>query len=155
MAKENRRGRPFGMKVVVGFGLLSIATILTGITILGYYAYDRQMSSLLFIQNRSGENVRFERIMLDDQVLWQGPDTIVKAITDLDKPSVDSGGGGPMPYFRAPKKYVELKIVAVNGLNKREVVSCTLDNRSRPCLFEVHYYEGRLVCHDCDKWFLD
>jgi hypothetical protein len=157
MTKNNSasRRKPLWLKALVAFCLLLFFIILMVAVPWGYYAYDKHISSLISITNWSGSDVRFEKIILDDQVLWEGPDVVVKSKKNVEKPWLDRYGTGPMPYFRAPKKIVELKLVVINEMGERETVSCKLDNRSRPCFFEVSYKKGRLSSSDCDKSFMD
>jgi hypothetical protein len=150
-----KRPKPLWLKALIGLCLLSVVIILTVAISVGYYAYDRHMSSLISITNWSGSDVRFEKIILDGLILWEGPDVIVKSKKNVEKPWLDRYGTGPMPYFGAPKQIVELKLVVINEMGERETVSCTLDNRSRPCFFEVSYRKGRLSSSDCDKSFMD
>jgi hypothetical protein len=153
MTNQNvaRRRRPLWLKVLIGLSLSFFLVVGILAIPLGYYAYYRHMSSLISIENWSGSDVRFYKVILDDHVLWEGHDIVVKSIKNLEKPWLDPHGRGPMPYFRAPKKLVELKLVVINEVQERETVSCTLDNRSRPCFFEVHYMKGRLSCSDCES----
>jgi hypothetical protein len=150
-----KRPKPLWLKALIGLCLLFIFIILIVAIPLGYYAYHRNMNSLRSITNSSGSGVRFEKIIVDDQILWEGPDIIVKSRTNFEKPWLDRHGRGPMPYFRAPKRFVELKLVVINEMQERETVSCMLDNRSRPCFFEVYYKKGRLSCSDCDNSSMD
>jgi hypothetical protein len=157
--KMERRERPIWRNILIGLCLLFMLVILIVILIvaipLGYYAYDRHMKSILFIQNWSGSDVRLEKVILDDQILWEGRDIVLKSKRNLDKSGLEPEQARLMPYFCAPKKSLELKLVFINEFQERETVSCTLDNRSRPCFFEVSYKKGKLFCGDCDKWHLD
>jgi len=156
MTKNNSasRGKSLWLKALIGLGLFVVLVVGILAVIVGNYTYERHTRSLISIKNWSGLDVRFEKMILDNEILWEGPNVVVKSKTNLEKPWLDRHGTGPMPYFRAPKKLVELKLVVINQMQERETVSCTLDNRSRPCFFEVFYRKGRLSCSDCDKSFI-
>jgi len=60
-----------------------------------------------------------------------------------------------MEYFHAPKKVVRLEMTVRKGNGEKETLSCALNNRSRPCFFEVCYQKDMLVCSECGKEFTD
>jgi hypothetical protein len=150
---RTREAKPLWLNVLIGLGLLLV--LIAGIlaVIAGDYIYEKHTKSLISVTNWSGSDVRFEKVILDNEILWEGPDVVVKS-KNPERPWLDRHGTGPMPYFRAPRKLVELKLVVINQMQERETVSCTLDNRSGPCFFEVSYRKGRLSCGDCDKSFM-
>ncbi len=150
-----KRPKPFWLKILIGFGTLFFLIVAIVAIPVGQYIYHSHTDSLLWIVNSSDLGVRFEKVMIDDQIVWEGPAIIIKSKHTLKQPEHRNLGGNIMPHFRAPKKLVELKLVVIDQMQERETVSCMLDNRSRPCFFEVFYHKGSLSCsEDCDKSFM-
>lgn len=151
---KDKDKRPFWLKIVIGL-CLSFPLLVVGAAILFVYSVHDALygSSYVMIWNRSGLDVQFERVTIDNQVIWSGPDLIVSP-KDLDQPWLDNRRHSMMLDFRSPRKLVELKVVILTKMQEKETLSCTLDNRSPPCFFEVFYHTGRLSCCECDKHFL-
>jgi hypothetical protein len=151
---EARRRQSGRLKVPIGLCLLfslffASAAILVGCSVKDVF----HTGSEVMIWNRTGFDVQFEQVTIDDQVVWTGPELIVSP-KDLSKPWLDNRRHCMLLEFRAPKKLVEFKLVMLNKMQEKEALSCTLDNRSRPCFFEVFYHKGKLVCFDCEKTFV-
>ena len=96
--------------------------------------------SFVQIWNGSGFDVRFEQVLIDDQVIGGGPHTIISS---------------DYVSFRSSTGPVQLKLTTINELEERETVSCTLagsstSNRPKWCRFRAYYYKGRLQCSDCE-----
>ncbi|MBI4963403.1 MAG: hypothetical protein HY913_09000 [Desulfomonile tiedjei] len=113
---------------------------------------DMPPSSTAVICNASGFNVRFEKVIVDDQIVCEAPELTIMSKKDLGKPWLDNRLDHLFIEFRAPDKFVELRIATLNAMQERDTVSCALDNRLRPCFFEVGYQKGRLVCSPCTHW---
>jgi hypothetical protein len=146
---ETKRRRPLWLKALIGLILLFILIVSLIAIALGPYIYDHHSLSSVFIWNVSGLDVRFEKIAIDDQIIWKSPDIIIESRQGLGPPRPDNRRHGILLDFRAPKKSVQFKLVTVNLSQERETLSCVLNNQSRPCLFEVFYHKGRLNCSDC------
>jgi hypothetical protein len=144
--------RSLWLRALIGVCLLLAIIIVIVVLPLGYVVYGTYTLSTVMIDNRSGEDVRFEQVTIDDQTVWAGPDIIIKTKTNLQKPYLDTRGKFIGPSFRVPKKVVELRIVTVNEMQEKETVACALDNRSSPCFFSVHYFKGRLECSKCQNY---
>lgn len=155
MTNEPGRRRRFWLKILIGFCLSALLLV---VSVLIFFVYSVHHAlygfSNVMIWNRSGHDVRFEMVTVDDQVIWTGPALIVSP-KDLKKPYLDNRRHAMMLGFSAPGKLLELKVVIRSKTEDKETLSCTLDNRSRPCFFEVFYHQGRLSCGDCGKDFFD
>jgi hypothetical protein len=141
----NRKISAFLLSLLVGTCLLVFALISC---VSDPSGNDDTLSSV-FVRNDTGFNVRFEKVIVDDQLVWEEPDLIFMSKRNLEKPWLDTRRHGFGFDFRAPKKFVELKIATLNDLQERDTVSCALDNRLKPCFFEVSYQKGRLFCSHC------
>lgn len=115
-----------------------------------YFVYDLHTRSLVFIRNYSGSTIRFEKVMIGREVVWSGPAVNIDS-KPATKPWLSASGVGPAPFFRAEKDTVELRITAAVGDKESRTYSCLLDNRSRPCVFEVFYVENGITCSSCDS----
>jgi hypothetical protein len=135
------------LSLLVGACLLVFAIIFS-VSDSGTSGNDDTLSSV-FVRNDTGFNVRFEKVIVDDQLVWEEPDLIFMSKRNLEKPWLDTRRHAFGFDFRAPKKFVELKIATLNDLQERDTVSCALDNRLKPCFFEVSYQKGRLFCSHC------
>jgi hypothetical protein len=116
--------------------------------------------SYLIIWNSSGLDVRFEQVVIDDQVIWGGAETFLSK-EHLRQHLPHSGRDSVSFSFRSSTGPVQLKLTTINELEERETVSCTLDDppvsgRFRGffgmgCRFRAYYYKGRLLCSDCEN----
>ncbi|AFM27038.1 hypothetical protein [Desulfomonile tiedjei] len=97
----------------------------------------------------SGSDVRFEKVTVDDQVIWDRPEFVIRTYSNLDKPYLDPHGGSISAEFRAPRRKVELRLVVINEMQEKEIVSSKLDNSLGHCSFTATYRKGKLVCSDC------
>ncbi|MEW6141420.1 MAG: hypothetical protein AB1733_24620 [Thermodesulfobacteriota bacterium] len=154
MTNEHRSGRPFWLNILIAFCLSTLLFVVIGVVLFVYSVRDSFYgSSNVIIWNRSGLDVHFKTVTIDDQVIWTGPALIVSP-KDLKKPYLDNRRHGMMLELRTRRKLVTLKVLILNKMEEEETLSCTLDNRSPPCLFEVFYHKGRLSCGECDKHFM-
>lgn len=145
--REAKR-KPIWKKALTALAALFLVIMVVDSITAGLFIYDTSVSSELWIRNYSGSDVRFEKVTVDGQPVWSKPDIVIKTLKNFEKPWLDNRGDTISPRFRAPKRDVELQLVTANEKGERETVSCTLDNRKRPCLFEVFYYKGKLVAHE-------
>ncbi len=134
---EGIREKPTWEKALIAVGALFFCIFLVTLIQSGYFIYDINVSSELSIRNWSGSDVRFEKVTVDDQPVWDKPHIIIKTIKNFEKPWLDTHGDSISANFRAPKKGVELKLITVNEMQESETVSCILDNLRRPSSFEV------------------
>jgi len=134
----------------IGIGMIFVFIVILVIVTLPLVCciYRIFTESALLVRNYSGEDVRFEQVMVDSRIIWRGP-IVVKTYLNLKKPYLDTRGGHIMPHFHAPRKIIELTLVTINDQQEREAVSCVLDNRARPCIFDVEYFKGKLKCGKC------
>lgn len=133
-------------KGLIGLMVLFIGVMSIPALEVGYFLYEQNTQSEVWIRNWSGSDVRFERVTIDNQPIWGKPKIVVKTIRNLEKPWLDTRGDTVLLKFRTPKGNVELKLVTVNEMQKRETVSCTLDVGSRSHRFDAYYLGGRLAC---------
>jgi hypothetical protein len=108
--------------------------------------------SYLIIWNSSGLDVRFEQVVIDDQVIWGGAETFLSK-EHLRQHLPHSGRDSVYVSFRSSTRPVQLKLTTINELEERETVSCTLDDRPVSCRFKAYYHKGRLVCSDCRDFY--
>jgi hypothetical protein len=139
---------PIWEKALVGLGAVFCLVLLIDAVRDGYFIYDLNVRSEVEIRNWSGSDVRFEKVTIDGESVWGKPDIIVKSLRNFEKPWLDTNADSISIKFRAPRKNVELKLVALNDIRERETVSCMLDNARRPSSFEVIYYKGKLTAHN-------
>lgn len=148
--KMKRRGALL-LIVVVGLCLVYLAIILFVPAPKGSCADGMHPRSMAIIRNGSGSNIRFEKVIVDDEIVWEEPELTIMSKKDVETPWLDKRVASFWIDFCAPDKFVELKIATLNDMEERDTVSCALDNRLRPCLFEVGYQKGRLVCSPCTR----
>lgn len=101
----------------------------------------------LYICNRSGLDVQFEELTVENTLIWGGPEFV--ASTELQKRS-NAGDAGACRFFtfHAPRKAVQLSLTTMNELQEKEVVTCILDNTQGPRHYWVWYHNGGLACCD-------
>ncbi len=151
-----RRQKSRRLKRLIGLRLLLSLLVVNAATLFGCSIDDVfLMNSDVKIWNRSGFDVQFEKVTIDGQIIWAKPDITIVSPKDLDRPWLDNRLHSIFLHFRAPKKLMVLEIVILNKIQEKEIVSCILDNRSRPCFFEAFYHKGKLGCTDCGKDFMD
>ncbi len=97
-------------------------------------------TSYVNIENQAGLNVEFQKVIVDNQVIGESSGVV-------------TSGGAFSPSFRAPADMVELKVVIITAKRERETVSCTLDNRWRPCGCRAIYTKSKLSCECWRKLF--
>jgi hypothetical protein len=135
------------LKILSGLGALVSLIVLIALIPSGCFFFYLSSTSAVSLFNQSGANVRFERVTIDDQIIWDRSEIAIKTSTGANR-----SGGSILREFSAPRKKLELKLVTVNESNEREIVSCTLDNNQRPCFFTVYYFKGRLECGHCQNY---
>jgi hypothetical protein len=151
-SKKKRRPIVIALKITGGIVLLLILFGLIKIEQLFYSMDETSAKSSVFFENQSGLHVRFDKVIIDNQVVWEDPDVPIPKKDVLDSRFNDHGTSN-MVSFSAPERLVKLELETVNDMDETERVSCTLDNRLHPCLFQARYVKGRLFCYGCEKGF--
>jgi hypothetical protein len=137
------------LKVLIGLGVALILFCLIALAPLGRLICDLFTKSAVSVSNMSGSDVRFEKVTVNNQTIWDRSEVIIKTYSNPENPYLDMRGGSIYAEFRAPRRKIELKLIVINEMNEKEVLSCTLDNSRRPCHFSADYRKGKLVCGDC------
>lgn len=150
MTDENgpKKRKPLWLKALIGLCLLFLLIILTAVITVEYYIYDISTTSFARIQNLSEPDVRFERVIIDDQVVWKGPAIVIDS-TKHPRTGRLTPPESIRARFRAARKSVKLTLVIITDRQDRRTLTCTLDNRRGPCTFRVFYHGDRLECKDC------
>lgn len=142
-----KRHKRLCLKILVGLGALFSLIVLIALIPPGCFIYYLSSTSAVSIFNQSGADVRFEKVTIDEQIIWDRSEIVIKTSTDSDR-----SGGSILKEFSAPRRKLELRLVTVNESNEREIVSCTLDNNQCPCFFATYYFKGRLECGHCQNY---
>lgn len=142
-------------KILSGLAVLILLIVAIFAIWIAYFTHKAWSVSTISIYNSSGLGIRFEQVTIDDQVVMKNPHTLVTTIKDSETPRPDSSQGQISIDFRAPKDDVEVTFVVLDEMQRRETLSCTLDNRRCPCKFNVYYFKGRLSCHRCIQYWPD
>jgi hypothetical protein len=108
--------------------------------------------SAAIIRNCSGTGVAFDQVTLNGQIVWKGTRTIIEADVTPQKLHTFTPRGAIMVQFRGPKEIVKLELISINEMSESETLRCELDNRSRPCIFELRYFKGKLECGKCEDY---
>ncbi|MFH1117958.1 MAG: hypothetical protein V1792_28895 [Pseudomonadota bacterium] len=147
-----RTVRPFWQEILIGIGIV-LVVIISILGILAYcFNYYVFCKSVVLVRNLSGHDVWFEKIAVDDKVLWESSNVIIRSPKDLSRPLLDTRRTRIVCSFRPPwRTVVKLTLIVLDENLRRQTLSCSLDNTRWPCSYTVDYYEGRLVCHCCEK----
>lgn len=124
---------------------VAIITVIMTVVVVLYVMHSGRAISTLTIYNKSGLDVQFEKVMIDDRIIWGGADWLISK-QHLTTPWLDRSPDRVSLEFQSAKKPVELKLVTLNRLHETEVVSCKLDVQSDRCHFEAFYHKGRMTC---------
>ncbi len=151
MSENNKTGKVTSRVKIIALLFIAVVVVIAipWIYYTARYIYDRHTRSLISIENYSGSDIRFEKITINNEVVWYDPSITFKS-KPLTKPWLSTHRAGPTSWFHSPKAVVELKMGIVNQKGEVQTLSCQLNNRSRPCFFEAFYINGSLSCSDCD-----
>jgi hypothetical protein len=163
MTNEAKRLTPLWLRVPIGLVLLCSLCI-SAIAILWanqvgtrmyqvgtrvYQVYVGFTTSYTQIHNKSGSNARFEKVTVNNEVVWEKPATLVPPMRRCGEYWDHSDESSIRLNFHAPAKHIRLELTVMGKLQERETVTCELDNALRPCYFHIYYESGTLTCPGC------
>jgi hypothetical protein len=143
--------KPLWRRILMGLGRLcfllasALAVLVVLLFILDCLLFWR---SYVYVRNFSGSDVRFEKVIINGEVV-AGSSDLIHSPKDPSQPWLDTRRRSLSGSFRPWKKTVELTVVVLDDKQVRRTLSCTLAHRKRSCLFNADYFQGKLVCHDC------
>lgn len=132
--------------IPIGPAALVVACIVSLTAVLVAWP-NSQPSCSVSIENRSGQEIRFERITIDGKIIGLKSRRLL--------PNSDENISSPASLvnltrvkFQPSRRPLRLSVVAVNEMEERETVSFTLEKPFNGCTFNCRYYKGSLLCSD-------
>lgn len=151
---QEGKGRHLPLKILLA--LVSIV-IIAALVFFGLETYWRHTTSLVMVDNMSATSMRIDRVLINDQP-QETKGIVLKPV--MFKPGKErirdhsrTDHSAYSTWFKAPRAVIRFELFATLMNETGDQVSglCLLDNRMRPCFFEVFYTDKRLVCSTCDN----
>ena len=95
--EKGNRGVRWSRILICVLGLLSLLILSVILLPPLNFVYHLWFTSAVTVSNRSGADVRFEKVMIDDQIIWDRSEIIIKT----SRPNVDRHGGSIPKEFKA------------------------------------------------------
>lgn len=145
-------------KILLVIITLILLVILTLSGIAGYYVFLKYTTSLITISNLTNTSIRIDGIEINHKRLSNNKEVLRPVVfKSREKGERDFTRKVDIfsEYVHAPKAFVQMNIdITLLDGDKRTKATCILDNRRRPCFFEVLYTDNKLLCLDCDEFVL-
>ena len=145
--QEKQKSSRFVTWLVRAFAVAAVSMVL-----IGGISCNLSTTHEVIICNTSGQQVQFDKVLVDGEEIWGGP-KFIPPYSDSATPWLTGFPNRVTLGFRTSRKSVELKLVTLNQLREPDEASCRLEISSSHCRFEAYYREGFLICTECeDHW---